>query len=145
MPRTEAPVRAIGRLTPDGPWVGIQPDGAGYRLVFGLAEGALLADATTDPAARRAGLLAAAIAHFLGLLTDPPPELEATQADFAGLLVTLATDREGKARAAAQEALDAIDDGIQADAVALRLQQLLPPGADAVAILRGRIARLPSR
>lgn len=131
------PVRAIGRLGPGEPWVGFAPSAEGHRLVFGRADGSLATDPTTDPVDRRAGLVAAAVAFFLALLPDPPAELEATQADIAGLVSGLVAGGVGDA-GPGREALDAIDDGLPAEAVALRLQRLLPAGADALAILRAR-------
>jgi hypothetical protein len=100
----------------------------------------VLEDPTTDPAALRDGLVAAALAFFLAALDDPPVELEATQADIAGLVASLVS--RDPTDAPAREALDAIDDGLPADAVALRLQRLLPPATDAVTILRGRLAAI---
>ncbi|RPH34733.1 MAG: hypothetical protein EHM90_05605, partial [Chloroflexi bacterium] len=116
-------VRAIGRLGPEGPWVGFASSADGHRLVFGRADGSVAFDPTTDPGERRAGLVAAAVTFFLAALADPPAELEATQADIASLVSGLATG-EVDAAAAWQEALDAIDDGLPAEAVALRLQRL---------------------
>jgi hypothetical protein len=141
----DAPVRAIGRLEPDGPYVGFQLGPHGHQLVFGMPDGSIRPDPTTGPAERNAGLVAGAIAYFLTAVTDPPPEFEATQADMAAVVISLAAELDGEPRRMAQEAVDAIDDGIHADSVALRLQRLLPPGADAVAILRDRLAQLPPR
>ena len=137
MPPAEEPVRAIGRLSPEGTWVGIEPAVDGYRLVFGPADGPALRDPTTDPFERRAGLVAAAISFFLTSLADPPADLEATQADLAHLVGSLSGDT--------REALDAIDDGLSGEAVAIRLQRLLPTGADATRILRDRYARVGAR
>lgn len=100
----------------------------------------MLEDPTTDPLARSAGLAAAALVFFLAALDDPPTELEATHADVADLVRSLAAETTGSGTDAAREAVDAIDDGLAADAVALRLQRLLPPGADALVILRDRLA-----
>jgi hypothetical protein len=108
--------------------------------VFGLPDGPVREDPTTDPAALRAGLVAAAAAYFLAALDDAPAELEATQADVAALVASLATGPRSEHEAAAREAVDAIDDGLPADAVALRLQRLLPPGVDPLTILRDRLA-----
>ena len=134
------PVHAIGRLGPDGPWIGFARSVGGHRLVVGRADGSVATDPTTDPVDRRAGLVAAALSFYLGTLSDPPAELEATQADIAGLVSELSSGDVDEAEAW-REALDAIDDGLPAEAVALRLQRLLPPGADALTILRAR-ARL---
>ncbi len=139
MERAGGPVRAIGRLAPSGAWVGIEPLPSGYRLVFGAPDGALVPDPTDDPAGIRAGLVAAAIVYFLASLADPPGELEATQADMAALLTDLRSRVTGSDRALAAEALDAVDDGLPADAVVLRLQRLLPPGSpDAAELLETR-------
>jgi hypothetical protein len=108
--------------------------------VFGLPGGAVIEDPTSDPVALREGLVAAAVSFFLAGLAEPPAELEATQADVAGLVTSLASGSGPIDDAAAREALDAIDDGLPGDAVALRLQRLLPPGADPLAILGDRLA-----
>jgi hypothetical protein len=79
-----------------------------------------------DAAEARAGLAAAASAYFLASLDPPPPDLEATHADVAALVRSLAAD---------PEAIDAIDDGLPGDAVALRLATLLPADADPVRLL----------
>ena len=60
------------------------------------------------------------------MLAPPPPDLEATQADVAELVRSLAAD---------PEAIDAIDDGLPGDAVALRLATLLPADAGPVRLL----------
>lgn len=126
MERAGGPVRVIGRLMPSGAWVGIEPVAGAYRLVFGTVDGAWLPDRGDDTAAVRSGLVAAAILYFLASLPDPPGELEATQADMAALLTDLRARSPGPDRALVDEALDAVDDGLPADAVVLRLQRLLP-------------------
>ena len=83
--------------------------------------------------------MAVAIAFFLSSLPDPPVELEATQADLARLVSSLVIEPpDAPQTTPAREALDAIDDGLPGDAVALRLGRMLPAGTDAVAILRAR-------
>jgi hypothetical protein len=146
MSRAARPVRAIGRL-PDGPLVGIEPAGDGYRLAFGLPDGAWLADPATDPLERRSGLVAGAIAFFLASLDEPPGDLEATHADLARAVASLSSSlTTAEERATLSQALDAVDDGLPADAVALRLLPLLPtPDADPVEILRARYARANPR
>lgn len=146
MSRAAGPVRAIGRL-PEGPLVGIEPDPDGYRLAFGLPDGTWLADPATDALERRSGLVAGAIAFFLASLDDPPAELEATHADIARAVGSLASSLTmPEERATISQALDAVDDGLPADAVALRLLPLLPlPDADPVEILRARYARAKPR
>lgn len=147
MRRAAGPIRAIGRLWPDGPWVGFQAASGGYRLVFGADDGLRQPDPTSDPLDRRAGLVAAAIAFFLDCLAGAPAELEATQADIARLVASLATDvTNSEQRAMAGEALDAVDDGLPADAVVLRLLALLPTSdIDAAEILRARYARIAAQ
>lgn len=141
MSRVAGPVRVIGRL-PDGPLVGIEPAGDGYRLVFVLPDGTWLADPATDPLERRSGLVAGAIAFFLASLDAPQADLEATQADLARVIASLSPSLTSPEEdATASQALDAVDDGLPADAVALRLLPLLPsPDADPVEILRARYA-----
>jgi hypothetical protein len=135
-------VRAVGRLVPDGRWIGFVATASGYRLVAAESDqpARQLTGATADE--ERAGLVAVAIVHFLASLEPPPPELEATHADIAQLVRGLASSsRAATGSEAAREAVDAIDDGLPGDAVALRLAALLPdPSADPVAILAGRLA-----
>jgi hypothetical protein len=140
MPAATERVRAVGRLSAGGPWIGFGTGEAGYRLVAGATDGSVR---DLGPAARDdTGLLAVAIVHFLAALEPPPPDLEPTQADVARLVRSLAASRgAGSAGDLAQQAVDAIDDGLAADAVALRLAALLPePDADPVAILAERLA-----
>ena len=107
---------AIGRLGPDGPWVGFQARAERYRLAVGSEAGLRSAEAGIDL------LLGLAIAYFTEALDEPPPELAATQQDLSGLVAHLA-DREGDPgrRRLLAEAMDAIDDGLPGDAVASRL------------------------
>lgn len=108
--------RAIGRLEPDGPWIGFDHTGDEYRFVLGSGGETLVAPADADL------LLALAVAHFVEAFGGAPPDLEATQADLSALvghLMRRATD-PGR-RALLAEALDAIDDGLAGDAVATRL------------------------
>jgi hypothetical protein len=139
------PVRAFGRLGPDGPWVGFESTPAGYRLVVGAADGPPRSDRDLGPDETRDALVAGAIGFYLSTLDDPPVELEATQGDLGGLIRALVLDDpdRGWAREAA-EAVDAIDDGLPGDAVALRLQRLLPAGSDPLELLRRR-ADSPAR
>ena len=141
MPRAVEPVRAIGRLSPDATWVGFQAVGDGYRLVFGLADGSIVPDSTREPGPLRAGLIAAVMGFYLGAAIDPPPELEATQADLARLVHSLLSTTSGSVeRAALQEALDAIDDGLPGEVVAGRLAVLTDePTVDPSLLLRERL------
>jgi len=141
--RAGGPVRVIGRLMPSGAWVGIEPVAGAHRLVFGTPDGTWLPDQGDDPAAARSALVAAAILYFLASLPDPPGELEATQADMAALLTDLLARSIGPDRSLAEEALDAVDDGLPADAVVLRLQRLLPADSrDPADLLEGRYRTL---
>jgi hypothetical protein len=132
------PVRVVGRLGAAEPYVGLTQTDDGYAVAVGSPEAGWQRDPTADAGLRRAGLVSLAIAFFLESLADPPPELEATQADIAGLVRSLAATAEPGDAAALSEALDAIDDGLAADAVVLRLQRLVPPDTDPVDILRQR-------
>jgi hypothetical protein len=108
--------RAIGRWRPGGPWIGFQAAGDAYLLCVGAGDDLLSEVADADV------LLALAIAHFEEALEEAPPDLEATHGDLSGLVRFVAaheTDPTRRARLA--EAVDAIDDGLAGDAVAVRL------------------------
>jgi hypothetical protein len=134
---------AIGRIGPDGPWVGfVRADGA-YRLAVGLPDGV-----RSEPA--DAGvLLAMAIAYFEDALEDPPPDIEATQADLSALVRHLALHEPSAERRLLDEAVDAIDDGLAVDAVINRLaaarQRTAEEQADPVDLLLDRVAALRAR
>ena len=108
--------RAIGRIRDGGPWIGFQPVDTGYLLVVG-------SDATVRSRVADADLLLAlAIAYFEEAFPDPPPELEATQADVSALVRHVAAEESDPARQRLLGiAVDAIDDGLAGDAVANRL------------------------
>jgi hypothetical protein len=107
---------AIGRVREEGPWIGFLPAERGYRVVAGL--GARVRDRPADADL----LLALAIAWFEEAFDDPPPELEASQADLSALVRHLAAgEAEPERRRLLDEAVDAIDDGLAGDAVANRL------------------------
>lgn len=117
---------AVGRLEPNGPWVGFVRGADGsYRLAFGDAPDAPEA-ATADDAPHRADLLAIAIAYFAEVFTDAPAELEATHRDIADLVrwLTATAPDSGQARQL-QEALDGVDDGLAADVIIARLTSAL--------------------
>jgi len=84
--------------------------------------------ATPSPAegsARRAELMALAVAYYEEALDAPPPELEATQADLAELVRWLAAQEpEPRRHALFGEAIDAIDDGLAGDVVVARLNRV---------------------
>ena len=107
---------AIGRTRPTGPWIGFAADADGYRLVVGDGR-----DERSRPA--DAGvMLALAIAYFEEAFQDAPADREATHADLSALVRHVA-EREvsPELRVALAEAVDAIDDGLPGDAVAIRL------------------------
>ena len=130
MQRNAAPLegaRAIGRLSPEGPWIGFGFRGDGARIVVGAGEDLRDAAADADLA------LALAIAHFAEAFDEAPPDLEATQSDLSALVGhLLRTEADPGRRALLSEALDAIDDGLAGDAVAGRLAAARPLASDGV-------------
>ena len=136
----EIPACAVGRLDPDGPWIGFAPSlDDGYALTVGgtgAPGGARVAAAPHD-------LIALAILYFEDALAGPPEELAATLGDI-GAVVRHAAERitDGPSRRAFDEAVDAIDDGLAADVVLDRLARALGDGADAADHLRRRVAAL---
>jgi hypothetical protein len=132
----EAAACAVGRLDPDGPWLGFAPSLAdGYDLV--VTDGAR----THRSAARADDLLALAVAYFEDSLGEPPEAAAATHADIATLVRHVAAREDGAARSALlADAVDAIDDGLAGDAVIGALTRCLPAGVDAVELLRRRAA-----
>lgn len=135
---------AVGRLDPDGPWIGFAPSlDDGYVLTVGGAGAS--GGAGKDRAARRVpaeprDLIALAILYFEDALADPPEELAATLGDI-GAVVRHAAERvsDPPTRRAFDEAVDAIDDGLAADVVLDRLARALGEGADAGEHLRRRV------
>jgi hypothetical protein len=117
--------RAIGRTRESGPWIGFQPVEAGYRFVVATESRVRGREADADL------LLALAIGYFEEAFPDPPPEIEATQADLSGLVRHVAAlERDPARRRLLNEAVDAIDDGLAGDAVANRLNHARPGTAD---------------
>jgi hypothetical protein len=130
----EIPACAIGRLEPDGPWIGVAPTvDDGYALTLGASgEGGQLT-------ARPDDLAALALAWFEESLDEPPEALAATLGDVAAI-VRHAAERvtDPEAHRAFDLAVDAIDDGLAADVVIDRLARALGDGVDAVEHLRRR-------
>ncbi len=132
---------AIGRIGPGGPWVGfVRTDGA-YRLAVGLPDGVRSEPADADL------LLAMAIAYFEDALEDPPPDIEATQADLSAVVRHLAVHEPAvDRRRLLDEAVDAIDDGLAVDAVINRLagarERTAEEQADPVDLLLARVEAL---
>jgi hypothetical protein len=114
--------RAIGCLSPGGPWVGFGYRAGACRMVVGIG------DAIRDGAADQDQLLALAIAYFAEGFDEAPPDLEATQSDLS-VLVRHLIEIEGveARRAVLSEAIDAIDDGLAGDAVAEKLEAARTP------------------
>jgi hypothetical protein len=114
-------VTAIGRVAPDAAWIGFARTDGGFRLVFGEPDGRLR---FTEAPANRLDLLLVALAYFSESAGDPPADLEATQADLAELVGWLAgTESDRRVRHTLIDAIDAIDDGLAAEAVAGALAQ----------------------
>lgn len=137
MPRPAGPLEAVcavGRLEPDGPWIGFGFRGETCQIVLGIGKEVRDASADTDL------LLALAIAHFAEAVDEAPPDIEATQSDLSALVRHLiGAEADPGRRALLAEALDAIDDGLAGDAVAGRLSAARSPeydGTDPVDLLR---------
>lgn len=112
---------AIGRLTSGKAWLGLAPEGAGWRLTFGDLHGQRPTTASSSAASRDL-VLAAVGVYFEDALADPPPELEATHEDIAAVVGWLVTSEPDVARRRRlREALDAIEDGLAVDEVIGRL------------------------
>jgi hypothetical protein len=129
---------AVGRLGPDGPWVGFAPTVEdGYSLVVGDN------DRTHRGAADLDDLLSLAVAYFAEALDEPPEELAATHADIGSLVRHLGSAETDPARRRSlAEAIDAVDDGLAADVVVGRLTSCLEGVEDPVARLARRAAQL---
>lgn len=130
---------AVGRLGPDGPWVGFAPTlDDTYALVVGAVPGG-----PRQVTADAGDLLALAIAYFEESLDAPPDELAATHGDIGALVRHLAEhapdDAQGRLLG---EAVDAIDDGLAVDATIARLSRALGDGADAIVRIRRRVSGL---
>lgn len=136
----DVPACAVGRIGPDGPWVGFAPTlDSGYVLVVGASHGSRRAEADADL------LLALAIVYFEDAFEPPPDELAATHADIAALVRHVAQAHPEPARRRRMvEAVDAIDDGLAADVVIRRLTAALSAGmaGDPVSLILGRARTL---
>ncbi len=131
---------AIGRLEPDGPWVGFARGEGRYRLAVGGADTVATANADDDL------LLALAIVYFESTLDDPPPSIEATHADMSELVRSVAGAAvDEPTRRLLSEAVDAIDDGLGEDEVIGRLvaaRGAAMEQADPLGLLRERVEAL---
>lgn len=138
----DIPACAVGRLDPDGPWIGFAPSlDDGYALTVGGDGGG--GGTARRVAADPRDLIALAILYFEDAFGGPPEELAATLGDI-GAVVRHAAERitDAPSRRAFDEAVDAIDDGLATDVVLDRLARAFGDGADAAAHLRQRIAEL---
>jgi hypothetical protein len=129
---------AVGRIGPDGPWVGFAPSlEDGYALAIGANDTVVRSPADGDD------LLALAIAYFEDALDAAPDELAATHGDIGSLVRHLAAaDRRADRRGLLGQAVDAVDDGLAADVVVGRLTACLEGGEDPIARLRRRATEL---
>ncbi len=115
----------VGRLGDDGPWLGFAPSlDDGYLLVAADGTSTRRASASADD------LLCLAIAYFEDALGEPPEDLAATHADIGALVRHVAAHADAGRAAQLAEAVDAIDDGLNGDAVIAALTRCLEPGAD---------------
>ena len=127
---------AVGRIGPDGPWVGFAPTiDDGYALVVGG-----LRDGPRRVRADGRDLLALATLYFEEALDEPPEELAATLGDIGSLVRHVAEhEMEPDRRRLLGEAVDAVDDGLAADVTIARLGRALGDDVDAAALIRGRV------
>jgi hypothetical protein len=130
---------AVGRIGPDGPWVGFAPTFEdGYAIVAGTDDGRSASGPTTPD-----DLIALAIAYFADELPEPPEALAATHGDIGALVRHVAATESDVERAQRLgEAIDAIDDGLAADVVVGGLSRCLIGDEEPVARLRRRTDEL---
>lgn len=113
----------VGTL-PTGQVVGFTREADGCRLAVGSDPAAMAVDPLPILAQRRA-LIALAMAHFEDQLDEPPTAEGPTHQDLAELVRWLAgTAADPDWSRCAGLALDAIEDGLPGDAVALSLAAL---------------------
>jgi hypothetical protein len=132
---------AVGRIGPDGPWVGFAPSTEdGYALAVGAEPRTVQVPAEWDD------LLSLAIAYFEDALDPPPEDLAATHADIGNVVRHLAAVDEAADRSPSlREAVDAVDDGLAADVVVGRLTACLEGAEDPIDRLRRRATELLER
>ena len=130
---------AVGRIGPDGPWVGFAPSlDDGYELVVGRDGGSARRGAATAD-----DHIALAVAYFEEDLTEPPEELAATHGDIGALVRHVAEhETDTQRRRLLGDAVDAVDDGLPADAVVARLRRCLIGAEDPVERLTRRATQL---
>jgi hypothetical protein len=87
--------------------------------------------------------LSIAVAYFENDLDEPPEQLAATHGDIGSLVRHVAEHApDGQRRRLLGEAVDAVDDGLPADAVVSRLRLCLAGAEDPVARLLRRVAEI---
>ena len=130
---------AVGRIDSGGPWIGFAPTlDDGYALVVGTDDGRV-----AEAPAEADDLVALAIAYFADELPGPPEALAATHGDIGALVRHLAAAEVEPERARRLgEAVDAIDDGLAAYVVVVRLGRCLASDEEPVARLRRRAGEL---
>ena len=130
---------AVGRIGPDGPWVGFAPTiDDGYALVVGGSAGR-----GRRTAADAQDLLALASLYFEEALEPAPDELAATLGDIGTVVRHVAEhETDPDRRRVLGEAVDAVDDGLAADVTIARLGRALGEGVDAAARIRDRVDQL---
>jgi ribosomal protein S15P/S13E len=138
----DAAACAVGRIGPDGPWIGFAPAiDDRYELVIGPANGV-----PRHVAADADDLLCLAAAYFEDDLGEPPEELAATHGDIGSLVRHVAEhEADPERRRLLGEAVDAIDDGLPADAVVSRLRLCLAGSEDPLARLTRRVNEISGR
>jgi hypothetical protein len=131
---------AVGRLDPDGPWIGFAPTMEDrYALVVGRDDQVVAVAGETGPG----DLVALAIAYFADELGAPPESLAATHGDLGALVRAVAeAEPDPSRRSLLNEAVDAVDDGLAADVVVWRLSRCLGGDEDPAERLRRRAAEL---
>ena len=130
---------AVGRIGPDGPWVGFAPTiDDGYALVVGGLPGG-----ARRVRADGSDLLALATLYFEDALDEPPEELAATLGDIGSLVRHVAEhEADPGRRRLLGEAVDAVDDGLAADVTIVRLGRALGENVDAAARIGARVREL---
>lgn len=131
---------AVGRIEADGPWVGFTPT---FDDAYALVVGDLPGGGTRQVAAEPDDLLSLVLAYFEESLEPPPDDLAATHGDIGALVRHLAEhEADPSRRSLLGEAVDAVDDGLAADATIARLTRALGDGAEAATRLQRRVSQL---
>ncbi len=132
----EVPPCAVGRLDPDGPWIGFAPTlDDGYALTIGSA-GARVGEQRT-----RSTCWPSPSSTSRTPVTRRPRSLRPpTATSVPSCAMPRSAIDDVAQRQAADESVDAIDDGLAADVVIERLERAVGDGVDAVDHLRHRVA-----